>query len=132
MWKSIEGYKFPYRINEDGVVQVYKKKYDEWIEINKFYRGNHVYVYMRDEYGDQKQVSVPGMMREAFGNTGTVPCRKCISKIDRHGHVLETYTTIKEAADKNYMSTRAVADRCKNKIQKPFYAAGFSFRYEFD
>ena len=51
-----------------------------------------------------------------------------IDKIDRYGNVLETYSTIKDAAAQNFVSEKFIWGRCRKKIQKEF-SLGFSFRY---
>ena len=52
-----------------------------------------------------------------------------VEKVDRDGNVIERYDSIKEAADKNYLSRICVMYRCQNKIKKPFTVNGCTFRY---
>lgn len=56
--------------------------------------------------------------------------RRPVFKIDKYGRVLELYSTIKEAAEKNNFSRTAVLNRCRGRVRDPFRWADFSFRYE--
>lgn len=52
-----------------------------------------------------------------------------VEKVDRDGNVIERYESIKEAADKNYLSRTGIISRCKNRVKKPFTVNGCTFRY---
>lgn len=66
MWKMIDGYKWPYRINEDARIQKYSD--DGWVDIRpSLYRGrSRAVVKMRLPDGTQKEVPVVWLMADAF------------------------------------------------------------------
>ena len=66
MWVAIEGYKYPYRINEEARVQKYDK--GKWIDLStKLRKGNQaVSVWMRGVNGEEMYVSLTRLMAEAF------------------------------------------------------------------
>lgn len=170
MWKPLNGYFWPYRINEDANVEWLNPKNGKWIRIKPFMtrtkKGGsygHLCVRVKTESGRWKNVYLKSLMVDAFfggrkegvvyefKNGSLTDCslynlrpttqsklskkiggglRKSIEKIDWDGNVLELYSSVTEAAEKNFMGRRAVTDRCRNKLQTPFALTGFSFRYE--
>ena len=57
--------------------------------------------------------------------------KKSVEKIDRDGNVVEIYTSVTEAAKRDFINRRSVRLRCINKIKgDPFALTGFSYRYE--
>lgn len=170
MWKPIDGYFWPYRIDEDANVEWLNPKNGKWVRLNPFLiRPNKGLAYgrlcvrLKLSNGKFKNVYVKSLMVDAFfggkrdgvvygfKNGSVMDCsvynlypttqdkigaksggglRNSVEKIDKKGNVLELYASVTEAAEKNFMSRRAVSDRCKNHIQNPFALTGFSFRYE--
>lgn len=63
MWKRIDGYKFPYRINELGEVQWFR--WGRWIPL-KVYLTNRAEVRLRGADGRQKRVGVFRILDECF------------------------------------------------------------------
>lgn len=63
MWKGINGYKFPYRINELGEVQWFR--WGRWIPL-KIYLTNRAEVRLRGADGRQKRVGVFRILDECF------------------------------------------------------------------
>lgn len=55
--------------------------------------------------------------------------RKPVVKIDEHGKIIEAYSSIREAARKNFISESCVSLRCKNKVKNPFSKAYFTFKF---
>ena len=170
MWKKIDGYFWPYRINEEAEVEWKDPKTKKWVRLQPFMvrtkQGGsygHLCVRMKTESGNFKNVYVKSLMVDAFFggkkkgivyefiNGSITDCavynlrpresadffrgmggglRKSVEKIDTRGRVIELYSSVSEAAEKNFMSRRAVSDRCLNHIQDPFALMGYSFRYE--
>lgn len=66
MWVAIEGYKYPYRINEEARVQKYDK--GKWIDLSThIHKGSlRVMVWMRDKDNKPCYESLPGLMADAF------------------------------------------------------------------
>lgn len=64
MWVDILGYKFPYRINEDGIVQKFDGK--NWITLKPILSGNRAEVSMRKNDGTRCKVPVVRLMANAF------------------------------------------------------------------
>lgn len=57
--------------------------------------------------------------------------RKTVEKIDRNGNVVDLYSSVTEAAKRDFIDRRSVQLRCANKIKgDPFELTGFSYRYE--
>ena len=50
-WRKIDGYQYPYRINEEAQVQKWDGK--QWIDIRARISGNRAVVYMRTVEGKQ-------------------------------------------------------------------------------
>jgi hypothetical protein len=64
-WKEIHGYKFRYRISEEGTVQ---RSYDgEWKDITAQLKNNkRAYVRLRKKNGEKQYVAVVNLMDEYF------------------------------------------------------------------
>ena len=56
--------------------------------------------------------------------------RRPVAMYDRDGNIVEVYKSVKEAAEKNYMSPLAVRRRCNRKIKDPFFWYEYDFRYD--
>lgn len=63
MWRRIEGYKHPYRINEQGEVQRFR--WGRWMPM-KIHLENRAEVRLRGLDGKQKQVGVFRLLDECF------------------------------------------------------------------
>ena len=160
MWRLIEGYKFPYRISDEGVVEVYKGK---WLPIKPCISWNRAHVRMRTKNGKQTKIPMVRLMADAFmggvkpghgirhkdrsklgnalHNLEQVPLNKCgefgnqaprkpIVKIDRDGNDVEIYKSVKEAATANFITHMTVTRRCKGEVKNPFDLIGYSFKYD--
>ena len=64
MWKDIPGYKFRYRISEEGVVQ--KLDGEKWITLTPMLSNTRAEVSMRREDGSRCKVPVVRLMANAF------------------------------------------------------------------
>lgn len=64
MWKNIDGYKWPYRINEDGVVQKFYR--NQWVVMTATLTNNRVIVKMRMPDGKRRNIPVVHLMADAF------------------------------------------------------------------
>lgn len=56
--------------------------------------------------------------------------RKPVVKVDRYGAPLAYYSSIHEAAAKNYVSIACVSRRCNKVIKDPFRYLDFDFKFE--
>lgn len=63
MWRRIEGYKYPYRINEQGEVQWFR--WGRWMPM-KIHLENRAEVRLRGLDGKQKRVGVFRLLDECF------------------------------------------------------------------
>lgn len=63
MWRRIEGYKYPHRINEQGEVQRFR--WGRWMPM-KIYLKNRAEVRLRGLDGKQKRVGVFRLLDECF------------------------------------------------------------------
>lgn len=157
-YAMIEGYKFPYRIGENGVVESYRT--GEWVPVAVTAIGRRTAVVRLQGLEKRVSVSVARLMANAF--MGGVPkgygvfhknrakldnelenlelrplkscgrdtCSKAVFKIDRKGNVVEIYRSAIEAAKKNHMCVSAMYERCQGKIKDPFRLDGYDYRYE--
>ena len=64
MWVQIKGYKFPYRINEEGIVQ--KNDNGEWITLKPRISTNRATYSMRKADGGRIYVPAVWLMADAF------------------------------------------------------------------
>lgn len=156
---AIEGYKFPYRIGENGVVESCRTGRWEPVAVQAVgHRTAVVRLWGMD--GKRISISVVKLMANAFmggvpegygvfhknrakldnelenlefrplKSCGGVTSKKPVLKIDRHGNIVEIYRSAKEAAKKNHMSASAMYERCQGKIKNPFRLDGYRYRYE--
>lgn len=162
IWKSISGYKYPYRISEEGEVQKYDSKKNIWISLKP---KNHRYavVMLTKMDGKHREISLSSLMDQAFfggyarknglvmyhRNGSAMDCsrenlipmerrkvgkivggsarRTPVAKVERNGERI-FYRSLKEAAEKNGMSSTAAQYRIKNGIYDP---AGWYLEYDF-
>lgn len=66
MWKQIEGYKWPYRINEDGEIQKFYE--GEWVDLHPYISSNRGRAMVKMRTKDSEPVDVPmvWLMADAF------------------------------------------------------------------
>ena len=65
-WRQINGYQYPYRINEEAQVQKWDGK--QWIDIRARISGNRAVVYLRTVEGKQYKAALVRLM--PFGKAG--------------------------------------------------------------
>ena len=63
-WRQINGYQYPYRINEEAQVQKWDGK--QWIDIRARISGNRAVVYLRTVEGKQYKAALVRLMDDAF------------------------------------------------------------------
>ena len=171
MWKMLDGYFWPYRINEDAQIEKLWPS-GEWRPVKPYimregrgaYAQGILAVHLKLADGTRRNVMVKHLMADAFlggrkpgdaythrngcisdcslgnivkttqssmGKLHGGGMRKSVEKIDRDGNVLDLYSSVTEAAKKNYVSRKVVYYRCTDKIEgDPFSLLGYSFRYE--
>lgn len=56
--------------------------------------------------------------------------RRVVLKIDRRGEVVAIYSSVREAAERNYISQTAVWARCVCKVKDPYRLDGYNYQYE--
>lgn len=155
----IEGYKFPYRISEAGIVESFRT--GRWVPVAVNAQGHRsARVRLMGLDGKRITIAVAKLMANAFmggvpngygvfhknrakldnelenlelrplKSCGGVTSNKPVLKIDRRGNVVEIYRSAKEAAKKNHMSASAMYERCGGKIKNPFRVDGYAYQYE--
>lgn len=82
--------------------------------------------YKRECEGGSLVNTIPG---GKGSNNGQIYYTKKIERIDRFGHVIETFNSIREAADKYSIDSSAISKNCLGK-QKT--VLGYRFRYKSD
>ena len=65
IWKEIYGYKFRYRINDDGKVQKFDSKRNVWVDLSVKV-AERATVSLRTKEGKQVEVGVSRLMDQAF------------------------------------------------------------------
>ena len=166
MWKPINGYFWPYRINEMGDVERQIDD-DEWVSIHPFITWNkhrgRLFVRRKSADGKWLNVVVKNLMIDAFfggrkpgdmyahrngmisdcsvynlvktnlkkvGQTTGGGNRRAIEKVDKNGQVVALYSSVTEAAEKNFISRKAIWLRCKKRLKDPYMLDGCTYRYE--
>ena len=155
----IEGYKWPYRISEAGVVECGRT--GAWVPlVPTISHSKRARVSLRLPDGKAKYFAVSHLMADAFmggvpegygvfhknpfkldnelENLEILPLKhgggdkssKSVFKIDPLGNVVEIYRSAKEAAAKNHMSVSAMYERCQGKIKDPARLDGYTYQYE--
>ena len=56
--------------------------------------------------------------------------RKPVLKVDKNGEILDVYSSIEEAARKNYMCAHQVTQHCNKKVKYPFRFQDYTFVYD--
>ena len=82
--------------------------------------------YKRECEGGSLVNTIPG---GKGGNNGQTYATKQIERIDKFGNVIETFNSIKEAADKYSLDSSRITKVCKG---KSFTTFGYRFRYKQD
>lgn len=162
MYKQIEGFKFPYRISDKGIVEK-EIAPGKWQQLVPYLNHGSLWVKLRRDNAKSKSVRVMTLMRDYFmggekeamrvarksasifdcslSNLHWIPAskatnrarkahRRSVEKIDAEGNVIELYSSVQEAAKKNFVATMTVIRRCKNRIKNPCEFLGYTFRYE--
>lgn len=159
MWVDIPGYKFRYRINEDGIVQKLDGK--QWVTL-KYSTNKRAEVRLLTVDGKREHVPVVRLMAQAFlggyrrgmtivhknrakadnsldnlkivtqseASAMADAKRKPVEMVDRSGNVIEVYRSGKAASEANYVSKSAVSERCRNNRKDPYQLTGYTFRFE--
>lgn len=73
-WREIDGGKWPYRVSNQGHVQVLKE--GEWIDVSIFLHSNQAQVQLRGKDGVKHNTSVARLVAGAF--IGPVGPKKCV------------------------------------------------------
>ena len=66
--------------------------------------------------------------REEFGKNNQNSAKRVV-KIDKDGNSVAYYSSCKEAASKNFISTTAIYNRVNNKVKYPFRFDGFNYQF---
>lgn len=56
--------------------------------------------------------------------------RRSVCKVDRYGNIVEVYSSLAEAAEKNFISYSALQNRLYGKVKDPYRLDGFNYVYE--
>lgn len=169
MWKMIDGYFSPYRIDEEANVERLHAD-GKWFRLSPYMLRNkgkgysRLCVRMQKTDGKYLNVKVKRLMVDAFfggkkpgvvyghrnGMSGDCSVynlypttkktigkksggseRRSVEKIDREGNVIALYSSVTEAAQKNYLCRKSVWVRCAGRLKgDPFALDGYNYRYE--
>lgn len=58
--------------------------------------------------------------------------RKTIAKVSPDGEVVAVFRSIREAAEKEFVCTKVIRERCQGKIKDPYRINGYTYQYEDD
>ena len=66
MWKQIDGYRWPYRINEDGEIQKFYE--GKWLDLHPYISGGRARAMVKMQTADKRKIEVPvvWLMADAF------------------------------------------------------------------
>lgn len=170
MWKPINGYFYPYRINDMGEVER-EKNPGEWIPVNSFVKrdkdhkggSGRLCIRVKLANGTWANAFVKNLMIDAFfggkkpgdvythRNGAVSDCsiynlvkstekevakrvggasRRSVEKVDKRGRVVALYSSVTEAAEKNFMSRKSIWMRCTKRVRNPYLLDGYTYRYE--
>ena len=170
MQKTINGYFWPYRIDDMGNVER-EKTPGKWVPIKPFIKRRdkkqgaygRLCVRMKDVDGKWHNVFVKNLVVDAFlggrkpgehyghrngfiqdcsvynlvkvtekevGEKTGGASRRAVEKVDKRGRVVALYSSVTEAAEKNYMSRKAIWMRCTKRVRNPYSLDGHTYRYE--
>lgn len=73
-WREIDGGKWPYRVSDQGNVQVLKN--ETWIDLSQFLHAGQAQVHLRGKDGVKRNISVARLVAGAF--IGPVGPNKCV------------------------------------------------------
>jgi len=159
-WKQIEGYRYPYRVNDQGAVQKLQEN-GKWKTLRPWsYRGQ-MRVHLRRHDGVVERPSVSGLVADYFmggtppgmirvhrngmksdnakeniifrprGKSGARPGNcRPVLKIDKNGEVVAVYRSGSEAARANHISQTYMSKLCLGKVQDPYRIDGYQYVYE--
>lgn len=58
--------------------------------------------------------------------------RRTVAKVSEDGEVVEVFSSMVEAAEKEFMSVEAIRRRCRGRIMDPYRLNGYTYMYEDD
>ena len=133
IWKLIEGYKTPYRINQKGQVERQRKD-GSWVRLAQVPdTKGYLRVCFRTVDGTQQRRMISTLLYEYFGpdvKGANHPSGRRVEMIDRYGKVVKVYPSLTEAAKENHLALGSVEYRCKGRMKYPFEHGQYSFRYK--
>ena len=56
--------------------------------------------------------------------------RRPVAKVDKNGEAIAFYPSIKAAAEANYISSKAIRNRCNGLTRDPYSIDGYTYRYD--
>lgn len=110
MWVAIEGYKFPYRVDENANVQKQKKNGD-WVSLTPHMSCSVAVVDMRCQDGKQRHVTLSSIMDKAF--FGGVAKKNGLRMRHKNGSKMDCSVWNLEPVTRREMGVRAAAMREK-------------------
>lgn len=133
IWKPIEGYKIPYRINQKGTVERQRKN-GTWTRLAHVRDSKgYLRVCFRTVEGKQHRRMVSTLLYEYFGpdvEGANRPLRRPVEMIDNRGRVIKEYRSLTEAARDNNFTPHNIEYRCKGLMKHPFAHEKYTFRYK--
>ena len=133
IWKPIEGYKIPYRINRKGVVERQRKD-GSWVRVAHCPDSKgYLRVFLRKADGTQHRRMLSTLLYEHFGpNTpgANRPRKVPVEMIDKFGRVVKEYPSLADAARDANLTASSIEYRCQGRMKHPFKDYKYSFRYK--
>lgn len=127
IWKDIEGYKFPYRICDQGIVQKFDNK-KGWVNLIGVLTWKRLYVRFRKKDGKIKKVAVVNLMDKYFFDgyarkNGLNIFHKNGSKTDCASENLEFLTQSEIGKRCGTKGSRKTVIMSKNGVDVEFYSS---------
>ncbi len=68
--------------------------------------------------------------KEVGKRTGGKFNRRPVLKVDKNGNIIDSYPSVKEAAEKNFIDVRQIYKHCGKQLKYPFKYQDYTFRYD--
>lgn len=133
IWKPIEGYRVPYRINRKGAVERQRKD-GSWVRVAQCPDSKgYPRVFFRKVDGTQHRRMLSTLLYEHFGpdvDGANRPRNVPVEMIDIRGRVIKEYPSLADAARDANLTVGSIEYRCKGRMKHPFKHYDFTFRYK--
>ena len=111
----------------------YKNVFVKGLMVDAFMGGKRpgqVVIFKNGMMTDCALVNLAFSTRKKIGEQTGGASRRSVEKVDRDGNVVGLYSSVSEAAEKNYISRKSIWMRCTHQVRDPYALDGYDYRYE--